>query len=92
MKKRIIDTVMTLCLVGLLSVTYGCVEVSPFIGDSGNESEQYNMTHVRSDDSYYFYDHENQKVYLSLNTKHAFLSVKEAGLPTTISKYDIKTT
>ncbi len=92
MKTKIIGTVMTLCLVGLLSVISGCVEVDPSIGDLGNESEEQNTTRAGGERSYYFYDHDNKKVYLSLNTKYAFLSVGEAVLPKAISKYDVKMT
>ena len=36
---------------------------------------------IKAQTSYYFYDHEGKKVYLSLNTEYVFLSVKEPQLP-----------
>jgi len=40
---------------------------------------------------YYFYNHKGEKVYLSLNTEHAFISVKEMQLPVDIKQRSIKT-
>jgi hypothetical protein len=41
---------------------------------------------------YYFYNHEGNKVYLSLDTEHVFLSLKEQKLPDDIMQRNIKTT
>ena len=41
--------------------------------------------------SYYFYNHNNERVYLMLDTQHAFLSVKEAELPVGIQQRSINT-
>ena len=41
---------------------------------------------------YYYYSHGEEKVYLSLNTKYAFLSVKEPQLPANIAQRGINAT
>ena len=49
-----------------------------------------NILHAQS--PYYFYNHEGKKVYLSLNTEHIFLSLKEQELPVDIQQRSIKAT
>jgi len=39
---------------------------------------------------YYFYNHKKEKVYLSLNTRYAFLSIREQRLPTDIQQRNIR--
>ena len=41
---------------------------------------------------YYFYNYKGEKLYLSLNTQHAFLSVKEQQLPVNIQQRNIAAT
>jgi len=41
---------------------------------------------------YYFYNYKEQKVFLSLNTQYAFLSLKEQQLPDSIMRYIIRAT
>jgi len=38
---------------------------------------------------YFFYNHEKERVYLSLNTKYAFLSVREQKLPANIQQHNV---
>ena len=90
MKTKIIGAVATLCLVGLLSFLSGCAEVDPYIQD--NDSMDLPQTRAGEEGSYYFYDHENKKVYLSLDTKYAFISLKEPMAPAAILRNDVKTT
>jgi len=44
------------------------------------------------EDPYYFYNHEGEKVFLTLNTKYAFLSVEEPQLPVDIVQRGIQAT
>jgi subtilisin family serine protease len=92
MKTRIIGTVTTLCLVSLSSFFGGCAEVDPLIEDNDIEAAKLSETRAGGESPYYFYDHENQKIYLSLDTKYAFLSAKESALPSYISGKSIKAT
>jgi hypothetical protein len=39
---------------------------------------------------YYFYNYKGERVYLSLNTEYAFLSVKEQQLPVDIQQRNIR--
>lgn len=41
---------------------------------------------------HYFYNHKKERVYLSLNTRYAFLSVSEQVLPANIQQRNIRTT
>ena len=40
---------------------------------------------------HYFYNHKKERVYLSLNTRYAFLSVREQKLPTDIQQRNVRT-
>jgi hypothetical protein len=40
---------------------------------------------------YYFYNYKGEKVFLSLNTSHAFLSVREPGLPSEFQQRNVRT-
>jgi len=71
-------TVSTLCVVcALFFMAAGC-------------GRQESSPVVDVENPYYFYDHEGEKVFLSLNTKYAFLSVKEPQLPADIKQRGIK--
>ena len=81
------------------SVAVCCVAYALFLGVSGCHSAFEENTgkpatsHLRSAESpYYFYNHERQKVYLSLNTQYAFLSVREPTWPEDIVQRGIKST
>jgi hypothetical protein len=39
---------------------------------------------------YYFYNYKGERIYLSLNTEYAFLSVKEQQLPVDIQQRNIR--
>jgi len=45
---------------------------------------------VKAQTPYYGFNHKGEKVYLSLNTEHAFLSVKEPQLPEGFAQRGIK--
>ena len=45
---------------------------------------------LKAQTPYYFYDHKGEKVYLSLNTEYAFLSVKEKQLPDFVNQLNIQ--
>ena len=48
------------------------------------------LVNLMAQTSYYFYNYEGKKVYLSLNTKYAFLSLKEKQLPVDIQQRSVK--
>ena len=75
-----IGTVAILCITGsLLFMVSSCVK--PDFSSENNGEESTISTRDGGDTPYYFYNHENKKVYLWLDTKHAFLSVKSPQLP-----------
>jgi hypothetical protein len=45
---------------------------------------------VSNAQSPYYYYYEGKKIYLSLNTEYAFLSLKEQNIPTDIKQHKIK--
>ncbi len=45
---------------------------------------------LNAENSYYFYNYEGKKIYLSLNTEYAFLSLKEQKLPVNIQQHYVK--
>jgi hypothetical protein len=47
---------------------------------------------VSNAQSPYYYYYEGNKIYLSLNTRYAFLSIKEPSLPDNIKQYSTKYT
>ena len=89
--KRVITVICTLCSLSLIP---GCTK-SEFFSE---ESSSYDSTATRGngESSYYFYDYENKKIYLSLNTESIFFSVQEltqlTRLSADIAKYGAKTT
>ena len=86
-------TVATLCIVcTLFFALAGCnADLSPFNEDNSNEPELTPAQEFKYDSLYYFYNHEGEKEFLSLNTEYAFLSVKEQQLPEDIQQRGVKT-
>lgn len=79
MRTKIISAFVILHILGLLSVFSGCVEADPLIEDTGNESNGLPVTRAEGESPYYFHDHENKKISLSLNTEYIFLISKRIG-------------
>ena len=76
--------VAKLCIVcTLLFTVLGC-------GKQEIDYEEKQLTSSNGEPSAYFYNHENKKVDLWVNTEFAFLSVKEPQLPVNIAQRVIK--
>lgn len=96
MKIYIKELVAIMCIVGSSFVNSSCTESDFLPEENKYESDESLMTRANIESPYYFYDHENNKVYLKLNTENAFFSIKEAVGPiditTDMKKYAIKAT
>ena len=90
-QKILIATFYVVCI--LPYINSGCTDKtfsdeSVFSSD-GNELESIALRAKEGDSPYYFYNHLNEMVYLSLNTNFAFLSTKEYKLPADIMERGI---
>ncbi|MDR2936100.1 MAG: S8 family serine peptidase [Rikenellaceae bacterium] len=75
-----------LCTAALLFVFSGCAD-DPLENNLENSDELTIATRGGDGGSpYYFYDHEGEKIYLSLNTEHAFFSAVEPRLSADITQ------
>ena len=73
-------TVAMLCIVcTMFFMASGCGKLDNVSGYNVEEAPE------NKDNSYYFYNHEREKVFISLNTKYAFLSVVEPQMPVEIA-------
>lgn len=81
MKTSFKSIATVLCIIGSMYTISGCTESSFLPEDNTSQSNQPVITRTNGDSPYYFYNHENKKVHLSLNTASAFYSVKESVVP-----------
>lgn len=80
MKTLMKTIVAMLYAIGLLYISSGCTE-SLLPQDKQYALNESPISRGLNTNSYYFYNHENKKAYLTLNTKNAFFSVKEFVKP-----------
>ena len=94
MKTLMKTIVAMLYVIGLLYISSGCTE-SLLPQDKQCTLNESPVSRGLNINSYYFYNNENKKVYLTLNTKNAFFSVKEfikpVNLPESIAEHVTQT-
>lgn len=77
MKTTVKGAIAILCVIGSLYMISGCANSDFLLEDNGYESSESRITRGSDDSPYYFYDSENRKIYLTLNTEFVFFSIKE---------------
>ena len=96
MKTLMKTIVAILYAISSLYLSSGCTESNILSQDNQYQLNDSPISRGLETNNYYFYNHENKKVYLTLNTKYAFLSIKEfvkpVNLPESIAEQVSKTT